>query len=268
MSTPDVTAVPRAGEFLETIFDLRGRGAVVVGGTSGIGETAALAFARCGARVVVAGRSAERSEAVAQRAVAEGGEAWPAIVDVMDEASVEALVEESAERLGRVDVLVNSAGVFEMKPSAEVTLADWRRVIDTNLTGTWLSCRAFGRGMLEAGEGRIINLASTDGVIGIPEEAAYCASKGGVVQLTRALGAEWIKHGVHVNAIGPTDFATPMIEPFLNDPEYLDWITKAIPAGRVGRPAELVGALLFLASSASDMVVGTTLMVDGGRTAI
>lgn len=264
----DAKTVARGGDYLAQVFDLRGSRAVVIGGTSGIGQMAAIAFARCGARVVVAGRNSERADAVVAQIVAEGGEASSAHVDVLDEASVEALAETAVAELGGVDILVNSAGVFDMKPSAELSLEAWRLQIDTNLTGTFLCCRAFGSRMIAAGNGRIINLASTDGFIGVPEEAAYCASKGGVVQLTRVLGAEWVKHGVHVNALGPSDFATPIVQPFLDDPEYLEWMKSVVPAGRVGQPPELVGALLFLASPASDMVVGTTLMVDGGRTAV
>jgi NAD(P)-dependent dehydrogenase (short-subunit alcohol dehydrogenase family) len=218
--------------------------------------------------VTVAGRSSERAAAVTEEIQGFGGDAAVDDVDVREEASVVALAERCFERHGRVDVLVNSAGVFAMAPTVDLSLDEWRRIVDTNLLGTFLCCREFGRRMIDAGGGSIINLASTDSFVGVPEEAAYCASKGGVAQLTRALAAEWIPHGVRVNAVGPTDFATPMTAPVLDDPEYLEWTTTAIPAGRVGQPHELVGALLFLASAASTMVVGHTLMVDGGRTII
>jgi NAD(P)-dependent dehydrogenase (short-subunit alcohol dehydrogenase family) len=262
------TTTTRAGAYLAELFDVQNRTAVVVGGTSGLGEAAAVALGRCGARVAVAGRDRDRAEGVVRRIAELEGDGSSHLVDVLDEASVDRLADEIYASHGAVDILVNAAGVFAMEPSADLTLEHWRRIIDTNLTGTFLCCRAFGRRMIEAGRGRIINFASTDSFIGVPEEAAYCASKGGVLQLTRVLGAEWIKHGVRVNAIGPTDFATPMIKPFLEDPGYREWITEVIPAGRVGQPDELVGAILFLASPAADMVVGSTLMVDGGRTVI
>jgi len=137
-----------------------------------------------------------------------------------------------------------------------------------NATATFLLCREIGRGMIARGRGKIINVGSTDGIIGVPDQVAYCASKGAVVQLTKTLGAEWIKHGVNVNAIGPCDFDTPMIAGALDDPEYADWIVQAIPAGRIGQARELAGAAIYLASDASDMVAGHMLMVDGGRTII
>src|SRR4029079_3930488 len=169
---------------------------------------------------------------------------------------------------GPVDVLVNAAGVFERDAGGQTTQESWDRVLFLNTTVTFVLCQAIGRQMIERGGGKIVNFASTDGMVGVPEQSAYCASKGAVVQLTRTLGAEWIKHGVNVNAVGPCDFDTPMIAEALGEPEYRAWILDAIPAGRVGKPDEIVGAVLYLASPASDMVVGHTLMVDGGRTAI
>ena len=144
----------------------------------------------------------------------------------------------------------------------------WERAFAINATATFMLCQAFGRGMIERGRGKIINVGSTDGIVGVPEQVAYCASKGAVVQITKTLGAEWIRHGVNVNAIGPCDFDTPMIASALDDPEYADWILQAIPAGRIGVAPELAGAVLYLASGASDMVAGHMLMVDGGRTII
>ena len=129
-------------------------------------------------------------------------------------------------------------------------------------------CQAFGRGMIERGAGRIVNFASTDAIVGVPDQVAYCASKGAVVQLTRSLAVEWIRHGVHVNCVAPGEFATPMIADLLDRPEYRSWISQAIPNGRVGAPDELVSALLFLVAPSSALVVGHTLIVDGGRTVI
>jgi gluconate 5-dehydrogenase len=254
--------------YLDSLFGLHGSTAVVTGGTSGLGEASALALAQAGARVIVSGRDRGRGEAVVENIAAAGGSADLELADVSDPGEAEALADRVLERHGPVDILVNAAGVFHRGDAADITLDDWERLGATNVTSTFLLCQRLGRPMLERGRGKIVNFSSTDGFLGVPGQLAYNVSKGAIVQLTRTLGTEWIKHGVNVNAVAPCDFATPMIAPFLDQQEYRDWIMEAIPAGRVGQPEEIVGAVLFLASRASDMVAGHNLLVDGGRTVI
>jgi 2-dehydro-3-deoxy-D-gluconate 5-dehydrogenase len=254
--------------YLEELFGLDGATAVVTGATSGLGAACALALARAGAKVVVSGRDRERGERVRAEIEAAGGTAQLELADLSDAADLAAFADRVLERHDPVDILVNAAGVFDRGDAVDVSLEQWDALLGTNVTSTFVLCQRFGRAMIERGRGKIVNFSSTDGFLGVPEQLAYNVSKGAIVQLTRTLGAEWIRHGVNVNAVAPCDFATPMIEPFLDQPEYREWIMEAIPARRVGQPDEIVGAVLFLASPASDMVVGHNLLVDGGRTVI
>jgi NAD(P)-dependent dehydrogenase (short-subunit alcohol dehydrogenase family) len=257
-----------ADAYLRDLFGLDGKRALVTGGSSGIGAAAARALGRVGAEVVVVGRDEGRTEQVAAEIRDAGGAAVAEIADLGDPARTEEIAAEILDLHGEVDVLVNSAGIFERAAGEATPLELWERALSLNATATFLMCRAVGTQMLARGAGKIVNIASTDGIVGVPEQAAYCASKGAVVQLTRTLGAEWAPKGVHVNAIGPCDFDTPMIAGALDEQEYKDWILEAIPAGRVGKPPEIEGAVVYLSSAASDMVVGHVLMVDGGRVAI
>ena len=257
-----------ASDYLSELFGLAGKRAVVTGATSGLGAAMAAALARAGADVVVGGRDAERADAVVAGIREQGGAASALLGDLGDADGVERFAADAQASGAPVDILLNCAGLFERAPGEATPLEMWERALAVNATATFLLCRAFGRGMIERGRGKIINIGSTDGIVGVPDQVAYCASKGAVVQITKTLGAEWIKHGVNVNAIGPCDFDTPMIAGALDDPEYADWIVQAIPAGRIGQPQELAGAVLYLASAASDMVAGHMLMVDGGRTII
>ena len=254
--------------YLDELFGLRGTTAVVTGATSGLGAASAMAMARAGARVIVAGRDRERGDRVVEEIRAAGAEAELELADLSNAEAAVAFADRVLERHARVEILVNAAGVFSRGEAVEVGLQEWEALWRTNVTSTFLLCQRFGRRMIERGRGKIVNFSSTDGFLGVPEQAAYNVSKGAIVQLTRTLGAEWIRHGVNVNAVAPCDFATPMIFPFLDQQEYRDWIMEAIPAGRIGQPEEIVGAVLFLASRASDMVAGHNLLVDGGRTVI
>jgi NAD(P)-dependent dehydrogenase (short-subunit alcohol dehydrogenase family) len=254
--------------YLDDLFGLGGSTALVTGGTSGLGAASAVALARAGAVVIVSGRDRGRGETVVAQIEAAGGVAALELADLSIAEQAVALAERVLSRHDRVDIVVNAAGVFVRGEAADVPLAEWEALQRINVASTLILCQRFGRAMIERGRGKIINFSSTDGFLGVPEQLAYNVSKGAIVQLTRTLGAEWIRHGVNVNAVAPCDFATPMIAQYLDQPEYRDWIMDAIPAGRVGQPDEIVGAVLFLASRASDMVAGHNLLVDGGRTVI
>ena len=252
----------------KTVFSLEGKKALVTGGTSGMGAAVAEGLTVFGARVAVAGRNQERGNNVVKKIQDLKGEADFFSVEVTDPKSVEEMVKGVHKTYGRIDILVNAAGIFRVGPCEELTNEEWDEVIKTNLYGTFYPCRAVGRIMIDQKYGKVINFSSTDAFLGVQNQPAYCASKGAVNQLTRVLAVYCIKHGINVNAIGPCDFATPMIESFLDTEEYKTWIIDALPIGRVGQPPEIVGAAIYLASDASKMVVGHTLMVDGGRTVI
>lgn len=249
---------------MTTTARLSGKNAIVTGGGRGLGRAIALALAAAGATVVVAGRTRASLAEVAATIRAMGGEASAVVADVTDEASVEALVAQVVAEHGRLDVLVNSAGVIVRKPTVETTVAEWRSVVDVSLTGTFLCCRAAARHMLPARSGKIINLGSTAGARGRAGMAAYCASKAGVMNLTRALAVEWAPEGVHVNAICPGQFETDMGAPVLATLALREVALARVPLRRIGRPEEIGPLAVFLASGDSDMVTGETIFIDGG----
>jgi len=250
------------------LFSLDGRVALITGGNGGFGRHLASRFAAAGASVVIADIDIEGTADVIAKIEACGRRGLALEVDVTDVESVGAVCSRVVADFGRIDILVNSHGVTERKALVDFTEAEWDRVIGVNLKGTFLCCQAVGRVMLEQKRGAIVNLASIGGLVGMANSVPYCASKGGVVQLTRALGVEWAPHGVRVNALAPTAFDTPMVRNAMAaDPDYGQRVLDRVPLGRIGNVEEIVGAALFLASDASSMVTGTVLPVDGGFTA-
>jgi 2-deoxy-D-gluconate 3-dehydrogenase len=243
--------------------------AMVTGAGSGIGEAIALALADAGAHVVATELPdrLDRAQLVAERIAALGRRRLALPLDVRDVPSIGEAVRRVVAEWGALDVMVNNAGVQVARPALEVTEDDWDRVVDVNLRGVFFCAQAAGRVMVEQGRGRIINIASQNGVIGYFNRAAYCAAKAGVVNLTRVLAIEWARYNVLVNAVAPTFVRTPMGERTLSDPAVREDILARIPLGRVAEPEDVVGAVVYLASPAAAMVTGHTLLVDGGWTA-
>jgi len=249
-------------------FDLGGQVALVTGSTRGLGLTLARGLARAGARVAVNGRSPEAVERVAGELRAEGLDVHPAPFDVTRGAAVEAGVERVEAEVGPVGVLVNNAGVQRRAPLESFPEEDWRLVIETNLTAVFLVARAVARRMIPRGRGKIVNVGSLMSELARPTIAPYAASKGAVKLLTQSMCAEWARHGIQANAIGPGYFATEMNRALVEDPEFDAWLRARTPAGRWGDAEELVGAVVFLASPASSFVNGQILYVDGGLKAV
>ncbi len=247
------------------MFDLKGKVAVVTGGNGGIGLGMARGLARAGARIVVAARNREKSRAAVTELERLGGEAVAVEVDVTQEASVAALVRATTERWGRLDVLVNNAGINIRKPAQDLSLEEWHRVLETNLTSAFLAARAAYPAMKAAGGGKVINIGSMLSIFGASFAPAYGASKGGIVQLTRSLASAWARDNIQVNAVLPGWIDTELTQQARRDvPGLHDTVLRRTPAGRWGVPDDLAGIAVFLASSASDFITGAAIPVDGG----
>ena len=255
------------GQF-RTLFDLSGKCALVVGGGGGIGGAIAHAFADFGALVAIADLHLEAAQAIAascQRAA--NGSTVAHAIDITDPDDVDTVVGEVEREFGRIDILVNSAGINIRKDVIDYTAEDWFKIINTNLSGVFFVTQRVARGMLERGYGRVISLGSVSSLMGHPQHAPYAATKGGINIMTRAMATEWATRGVTVNAIGPAYTVTGLITELMKDPAKYRAIVETIPMGRLGKPEDIVGAAVYLASDAASFVTGHLLMVDGGRTA-
>jgi gluconate 5-dehydrogenase len=250
------------------LFDLSGRTALVTGSSRGLGRAIAQGLAEAGAAVILNGVDAGRLEAAAAEMRAAGHEAAEAGFDVTDEAAVvDAFARFDAD--GRtVDILVNNAGIQLRKPMVELSVAEWQRVIDTNLTSAFVVGREAARRMIGRGRGKIVNIGSLTSELARATVSPYTVAKGGIKMLTKAMAAEWGEHGIQANAIGPGYMITDMNQALIDDPKFDAWVKGRTPARRWGRPDELAGTAVFLASAASDYVNGQIIYVDGGMISV
>jgi 2-deoxy-D-gluconate 3-dehydrogenase len=247
------------------LFDLTGKVAVVTGGNGGIGLAMAMGMAEAGAAILVAGRDAAKSRNAVAALRETGARADQFELDVTDEASCQALMQASVDKFGRLDILLNNAGMSIRKPPEKYALAEWMQVLQTNLTSAFMCCQAAYPHMKAAGGGKIVSIGSMYSLFGAPLGAPYAASKGGIVQLTKSLAASWARDNIQVNAVLPGWIDTALTRQARIDiPDLNDRVHARTPAGRWGEPDDHKGVAVFLASAASDFVTGTSIPVDGG----
>ena len=247
-------------------FDLTGKVMMIVGAGRGIGRSVAICSAEAGADLILTSRTREELDSAAEEIRKLGRKAAPVVFDVSKVADVRRGFAEAIAAFGKLDVVVNNAGTNVPKMSLDVTEEDWDLILDTNLKGLFFCCQEAGRHMVERKQGKVINISSQMGVVGGPKRAPYCASKGGVCQLTKALAIEWAPYSVTVNAVAPTFIRTPLAEVFLKDEAFRKDVISRIPLGHIGEPEDVAGAVIYLASNAANLVTGHTLCVDGGWT--
>ncbi len=247
-------------------LSLAGKVALITGAAGGIGKAISLAFGAAGARVFLNGTNEEKLRNLSAEMTSEGIQTAYKAIDITRTGASDELVAAVLQTMGSIDILVNSAGINRPQNSEEVTEENWDAVLDINLKATFFVSQAAGREMIKQGSGKIINVSSQAGIVGLPLRAAYCSSKGGVNQLTRTLALEWAKYNVLVNAIAPTFVLTPFTEGMFKNEEFLNYVMESIPLGRMAEPEEVAYAALFLASDLSNMITGHILSVDGGWT--
>ena len=248
----------------DPLFDLSGKTAVVTGASRGLGQYFGRALARAGADLVITSRRLEDLKPFQAEMEELGRRVLPVELDLRDAGSIRAAADAATAYFGSIDILVNNAGCNVRKPALDLTWDDWNLVLDTNLRGSFFVAQAFARGMVERGYGRIINIGSVTSVFGYAGLAPYCASRGGIKQLTMSLADEWGAHGVTVNCLAPGWFKTKQNAVLYENEKWVEYITDRIPLKRPGQPNDLNGAVVFLASDASAYITGQTLLVDGG----
>ncbi|HZY47130.1 MAG TPA: glucose 1-dehydrogenase [Candidatus Bathyarchaeia archaeon] len=250
------------------LFSLKGKVAIVTGASSGLGVIFAEALGDMGANIELAARRVEKLNDVAGKLKMQGAKTRPFQCDVSKQEEVQALVDDTVKNFGRLDIIVNNAGIAAMSPATDISVDEWNKVVSVNMTGVFLCARTAARQMIKQSGGNIVNIASIYGAVGdVFPASPYYATKGAVINMTRDLAVEWAPYNIRVNAIAPGFFPSEMTEAIFQQPEYLEYIRKQTPLGRPGNLDDLKGAIVYLASSASAYVTGQTIFVDGGWTA-
>jgi len=251
------------------MFSLEGKTAIVTGASRGIGKAIAKGFAQVGADLILVGRKSSVLEEVAKEIEEIGRKALPISADIGNPEEIQKVVDSTINFFPRIDILVNNAGISPiLKKAEEVKLKEWEEILRVNLTGTFLLCQAVGKVMIQQGGGKIINMVSVGGVVGFPRQIAYCTTKGGILQLTKVLAIEWARYNIEVNAIGPAYLETELTKGMRESKIISEDLLGKTPMRRFGKPEEIVGAAIYLASDASSYVTGQTLFVDGGWLAL